>query len=325
MSAEAPQPTDEQEQRPVDGDDTVDAAAPPVRRRPRLRITSMSIAPWLFVLPNMAIFGLFTIYPAIQMFNMSLYESRNGREFSWVGMDNFSRILTSQEFHAVALQTVIFTVCFVGLTTIGSTIGAVLLNDNFKGRGFFRAIVFLPSLLSAVVVGLLWRWILDRGNGMLNTALAALGLPQPGWLIEGDLAMGVIIFVGLWIHTGFYTLIMLAGLQGIDPTVYEAAKVDGATGVQRFFKITWPLLRPTTLVVTILSTISGFQAFDYIWNLTGGGPLGATTLIVQYIYEAGFDTPASYGLASAGGVILFVAVFIFTLINFLVGRRNDAA
>ncbi|MGA4506329.1 carbohydrate ABC transporter permease [Propionibacteriaceae bacterium G1746] len=304
---------------------SVQGAPAPAQPRRRFRLTQQKVAPYLFVLPNMLVFGLFTIYPALNMFNMALYDSRNGRTFRWVGAGNFTEIATDGEFARVLGQTIIFTAGFVGLTVVFSTLFAVLLNDNFPGRTFFRAVVFLPSLLSAVVIGLLWGWMFDRSNGLINTVFGAFGLPQPGWLVDGGLAMGVIIFVGLWMHTGFYTLIMLAGLQGIDPNVHEAAKVDGATSWQRFTKITWPLLAPTTLVVVILSTISGFQSFDFIWTLTGGGPVGSTTLIVQYIYEKGFSTPSRYGLAAAGGVVLFAMVFVLTTINFAYGRRKGAA
>ena len=296
-------------------------------RRPRLRhkLTSKAVAPYLFILPNMVVFGLFTIIPTFNLFNMALYDSKNGRKFTWVGTKNFERIVSNEEFAQVALNTLIYTVAFVALTIVLATIGAIMLNDSFKGRGFFRAVAFLPSLLSAVVIGLLWGWIFDGSNGLVNVALGAFDIPGVGWLVNGRLAMGVIIFVGLWFHTGFYTLIMLSGLQGIDGNVYEAARVDGATGLQTFFQITWPLLRPTTFVVLILSTISGFQSFDFIWTLTGGGPVGSTTLMVQYIFDKAFSTPASYGMASAGAVVLFIAVFLVTVVNYLNGRRKDAA
>jgi alpha-1,4-digalacturonate transport system permease protein len=117
---------------------------------------------------------------------------------------------------------------------------------------------------------------------------------------------------------------VLSGLQGIDPTVYEAARVDGASAWQTFRRITLPLLRPTTLVVVILATINGFQAFDFIFTLTGGGPVGASTLIVQFIYEQAFESPIRYGLASAAGVMLFVVIFGVTAINYLTGRRREA-
>lgn len=299
-----------------------DAGAP--RRRGR-KLTSKQIAPYLFVLPNMLIFGLFTIWPALNMFNYSLYDSTDGRNFSYVGTANYSELMSSPEFGRVALHTVLYTVGFVGFTVVLSTIFAIMLNDQFKGRSFFRSVLFLPSLLSAVVIGLLWNWIFERSHGLLNIMLGFLGLPQPGWLTDDRITLWVVVFVGLWMHTGFYTLIMLSGLQGIDPTVYEAARVDGATGLQRFFQITWPLLKPTTLVVLILSTISGFQSFDFIWTLTGGGPVGATTLMVQFIYDSAFRSPIRYGLGFAGGVILFICVFAFTLLNYFNGRRQEAA
>lgn len=304
--------------------DAVPSAAAPGRSRRRW-FTPIRVAPYLFVLPNMVVFGLFTIWPAINMFNISLYDSTNGRTFRWVGLANYAELTSNAAFIRTFTSTLVFTVAFVVLTTVLATGYAVLLNQAFRGRSFFRAVLFLPSLLSAVVVGLLWGWILDRTNGLLNVTLGALGLGQPGWLIDGRLAMLVIVFVGLWIHVGFYTLIMLAGLQGIDPAVYEAAAIDGASPRQQFFTMTWPLLRPTTLVVVILSMISGFQSFDFIWTLTGGGPVGATTLMVQYIYERAFESPIRYGLASAGGVILFLCVFAFTLLNYLNGRRQEAA
>ena len=136
--------------------------------------------------------------------------------------------------------------------------------------------------------------------------------------------MIAVIFVGVWVHLGFYSIILLAGLQGIDRSLLEAAAMDGATRAQIIRTIILPLLKPTTLVILILATIHGFQSFDFIYTLTGGGPLGATTLIVQYIYDRAFQTPIQYGLGSAAGVILFMIIFAFTALNFLVGRKRDA-
>ena len=136
--------------------------------------------------------------------------------------------------------------------------------------------------------------------------------------------MWAVIFVGLWAHVGFFTVILLAGLQGIDKNIYEAASLDGAHGWNLVRTITLPLLKPTTLVVVILATIQGFQSFDVIYTLTGGGPVGATTLIVQYIYDSAFQTPIRYGLASAAAVILFFIIFSITILNYLIGRSRDA-
>jgi alpha-1,4-digalacturonate transport system permease protein len=295
----------------------------PAKRR-GARPLGRRIAPYLFVLPNMVIFGVFTIYPALYGFNLSLYDSRNAQTFTYVGTGNYERILTDPQFLSVVRNTVLFVVAFVVVSTALSILFAVLLDAQLRGRTFFRAVLFLPVILSPVIVGLVWGWLLDRSTGLVNTILGAIGLGQPGWLTEPRLALGAVVAVGVWTHLGFYSLIMLAGLQGIDRNLYEAASLDGATAWERFRHITLPLLRPTTLVVLILATIHGFQAFDFIYNLTGGGPVGATTLIVQFIYEKAFQSPIRYGLATAGSVLLFLTVFTITLANWLIGRRQEA-
>ena len=281
------------------------------------------IMPYLFILPNMLIFGVFTIYPAINGFNLSLYSSKNGRTFQWVGFRNFERIVTDNEFWQALGNTLIFVAGFVALSTVFSIIVAVLLESQKRGRSFFRAVFFVPVLLSPVVVGLLWHWMLQRQGGLLNEAIGAVGMSPVPWLAESGLAMVCVVAVGIWTHFGFYTMIVLAGLQSIDGNLYQAADLDGAGGWQKFHLVTLPLLTPTSLVVLILSTISGFQAFDFIYNFTGGGPVGGTTLMVQYIYEKAFGASPHYGLAAAGSVILFVIVLALTLVNWLIGRKNE--
>lgn len=265
-------------------------------------------APYLFLLPNLLIFGIFTIYPALNSINISFYDSRNGRTFRPVGLENYRRILSDEQFHAAVLNTVVFVLAYVLISVLGALGLAVLLNRRLRGRGFFRATFFLPMVLSPVVVGLVFGWLLEGR----------------GWLTDPALAMIAAVGVGVWIHLGFYTLILLAGLQGIDPHLHEAAALDGAGPWQRFRRITVPLLRPTTLVVLVLATIAGFQSFDFLYNLTGGGPLGATTLIVQYIYQRGFESPISYGLASAGSVLLLLVILAVTLVQFGLARRREA-
>lgn len=283
----------------------------------------LRLAPYLFLLPNMAIFGIFTIYPAINGVNISLYQSPNGRVFRWVGTGNYEQILNSPEFWRVARQTATYAVSYVVLSLVLATMAAVLVNQQRRGKAFFRASLFVPVLVSPVVVGLVFNWILQRQGGLLNNFLDTFGIGPVPWLVDGTFAMVSIIGVGVWTQLGFYMLILLAGLQGIDPALYEAARMDGATGWQQFWRITLPLLKPSALVVLILGTIHGFQAFDFIWTLTGGGPVGATTLIVQYIYENGFISPIRYGTAAAGGVILFVVVFTLTLINWVLSRGKE--
>lgn len=302
-------------------------AAAPAAARPRRRRRvpwSLKAAPYLFLLPNMLIFGLFTIYPAFSGFNISLYSSRNGRTFEWAGLGNFAAIFTDDDFYQALLNTIVFVAAFVGLGVCIAVVLAVLLNAQNLGKSFFRSVFFLPVLLSPVVVGIVWRWLLERNGGLVNEALGAIGIPAAPWLVDPTLAMVSVIAVSLWTNVGFYTMILLAGLQSIDPNLYEAASLDGASHLQQFRSITLPMLAPTTMVVLILSTIHGLQAFDVIYNLTGGGPVGATTLLVQYVYDNAFGPAMQYGMAAAGSVVLFAIVMCFTLLNWLLGRRAEA-
>ncbi|MFK0107061.1 carbohydrate ABC transporter permease [Streptomyces sp. NPDC091217] len=298
----------------------------PLTGKPRARrpLTSRRIAPYLFVLPNMAVFAVFTIWPALNGFNLSFYDSSDGLTFRSAGTSNYSTILSDSDFWTVARHTLLFTAGFVVASTVLAVVLALSLHAQRRGRGALSAAYLLPLMISPVVVGIVWKAALDRQTGLVNEVVSAVGLGRPGWLVSPDLAMVTIVLVGVWIHLGFYALILLSGLQAIDTTVYEAARIDGCGEWQRIRRITLPLLRPTVAVVVILSTIAGFQAFDYIYTLSGGGPVGATTLIVQYIYRHGFSYPIQYGLASAAAVILFCVVFAVTFLNYLVGRRSEA-
>lgn len=295
--------------------------------RPAKRKTAlnMRLVPYLFLFPNMAIFGLFTIWPAINGFNISMYSSSNGRTFRWEGAGNYQSILSDADFWGIVQNTVIYAFAFVALSVLLGVMLAVLVDQQRRGRTFFRSVFFVPVLISPVVVGLVWNWMLERQGGLVNTFLGMFGVPEIPWLVEDNLALIMVIAVGVWMQVGFYMLILLAGLQSIDPSLYEAARVDGANRWRQFRSLTLPLLQPSILVVVVLATIHGFQAFDYIYTLTGGGPVGATTLIVQYIYENGFVSPIRYGMASAGSVLLFCAIFALTIINWMIGRRREAA
>ena len=298
--------------------------APP-RLRQRKASLKMRLVPYLFLLPNMAIFGLFTVWPAINGFNISMYSSSNGRTFRWEGAGNYQRILTDEDFWGIVRNTVVYALSFVVLSVVLGVMLAVLVDQQRRGRTFFRSVFFVPVLISPVVAGLVWNWMLERQNGLINTFLRSFGIPEVPWLVDNTLAMVVVIAVGTWMQVGFYMLILLAGLQSIDPSVYEAAKIDGASRWRQFISLTFPLLQPSILVVVVLATIHGFQAFDFIYTLTGGGPVGATTLIVQYIYENGFVSPIRYGVASAGSVLLFCAIFALTIVNWMIGRKREAA
>jgi alpha-1,4-digalacturonate transport system permease protein len=197
------------------------------------------------------------------------------------------------------------------------------LNREIRGRGFFRAVFFFPVLLSPVVVALIWKWILLR-DGILNAFLVSIGMDKILFFVSPEWAMFWAVFVSIWAHMGFYTLILLAGLQAIQPDLYEAAEMDGTSKERVFWCITLPLLWPNLLVVVVLALIKGVQVFDEVFVLTGGGPGTATQFIVQYIYNTGFtEQVQNFGLASAASIVLGVILFVLTMLQLAVTRARD--
>ena len=282
-----------------------------------------SSVPYLFVTPNIAIFLLFSIWPAFYSIYISLFSTSPFRAAEYVGLGNYGELLREDLFRKSLINSVIYVVAFTAIVTAAAVVVAVLLNTRIRAKGFFRGAFLLPFLLSPAVIGLVWQWILQRDVGLLNTVLGTLNIPPQPWLLDGTLAMASIVMVGVWIHLGFFALIVLAGLQSINPTLYEAADIDGASPFAQFRYVTLPLLVPSIMVVLILSVIGGFKAFDYIFVLTGGGPVNATTLMVQYIYKKGFDQ-VQFGLGAAASITLFVIVFALTILQYVLGRRREA-
>lgn len=281
------------------------------------------IAPYLFLLPNMLLFALFTIGPALYSFYLSLFSTSPFRATRFAGLENYAALAGDELFRTAVTNSVLFVFSFTVIVTIASVAVALLLNSRIKAKGFFRSAFFFPVVLSPVVVALVWHWILDQNSGLLNLMLEYVGIGGRPWLLNGTLAMASVVGVGVWIHLGFYALIVLAGLQAINTDLFEAARVDGASPWQETRYVTLPLLRPTVLVVLILSVIAGFQAFDYIFVLTGGGPTFSTLLMVQFIYRTGFEQ-FRFGLAAAGAVVLFLIIFSLTMLQFIAARRGEA-
>jgi alpha-1,4-digalacturonate transport system permease protein len=288
-------------------------------RRGRIRI-----GPYLFLSPNLAVFAIFIIAPALYNFYLSLFRTSPYHPPEFVGLANF-RYLAQQDdlFWRAMRNLVIFVVGDVGLITLLSVLIGVLLNQNVRLRGFFRSAFFFPVLLSPVVVALVWQWILNNRFGVLNAVLQDLGLARQPWLLHAGWAMFWVIFIHVWATLGFFAMIVLAGLQSIPASLYEAARIDGAGRWGTFRNVTLPLLAPTLMVVLILSMIRSFEVFDHIYVLTGGGPGTATLLIVQYIYRSAFQLD-QFGLAAAASLVLFVVIFTLTVTQYLLGRSRES-
>jgi len=296
---------------------------------------------YIFVLPNMLLFATFSILPILGNF---YYAFTGGTKVLpenryFASSANFEYIMRCNNyldpsscradlFWRGLYNTVSYVIFSVGGILLFALLTAIVLNQPIKGRGFFRGVFFYPTLLSSVVVALLWKWILQR-EGLLNAGLTGLGLEPVNFLLSAEWSKFWVVFIGVWSNVGFYTLIVLAGLQAIPATFYEAAKIDGASSWASFRYITLPLLKPSLIVVFVLSFIRCVQVFDHVFVMTGGGPGTATQYIVQYIYNTGFSSdPQNLGVAAAASLILGLIILVLTLIQLRVtgsGEETDYA
>jgi alpha-1,4-digalacturonate transport system permease protein len=299
------------------------------------RLVGVPRIAWLFVAPNLLILGLFTFLPIVIDFafaftgGVELYPSKR----PYVGAENFATLFECTDyldpstcrkdlFWRSIFNTAWFAAVQVGLMVIFSLITALVLNRRIIGRGFFRGVFFYPVLLSPVVVALIWKWVLQR-EGVLNAFLSGVGQSSVGWLSDAGWAFFWCVFVSIWAHMGFYTLILLAGLQAIPRDLYEAAEMDSASPWRRFGRITLPLLMPTLIVVLVLGLIRAVQVFDEVFVLTGGGPGSATMFIVQFIYQTGFaESIRLYGLAAAASLVLALTLLVLTIAQLRLTRRS---
>lgn len=291
--------------------------------------------PYIFVLPNLLIFGIFILLPMLLNF---VYAFTGGTDFfpaqrPWVGTDNFAQLLDCQTildpntcredlFWRAAYNTAGYVVAQVSLMVVISLVTALVLNRKIRARAFFRSVYFYPVLLSPIVVALIWKWILQE-NGLLNGILTGIGMDKMLFLVNADWARFWVVIISVWAYMGFYTLILLAGLQSIPNELYEAARIDGANAWQSFWQVTLPLLMPTMLVVLVLSLIRAVQIFDLVFAFTGGGPGTATQFLVQFIYDNGFASPAKrYGIAAAASLMMATVLIVFTMAQLRL-RRED--
>ena len=232
----------------------------------------------------------------------------------FIGLDNYKAILTGAEFWKVLKNTLVYIVLYIPLMLMVSTAIAALLSRQRRGVGVFRVLYYIPVLTSWVAASLIWKSLLSPQYGAMNGILAIFGIEGPGWLTDEKWAMPAIVLVSVWKDMGFFGLILLSGMVGIDRTYYEAAEIDGAGPWTRFLKITLPLLTPSLFYVLIVSLINSFQLFPQIMIMTDGGPNGATQVMVERIYKYGFRY-FRMGYASAFSWILFIIIMICTAVQ----------
>ncbi|MEM7030377.1 MAG: sugar ABC transporter permease [Chloroflexota bacterium] len=278
---------------------------------------------YLFLLPFLLLYGLFTLYPIFQSLWISLHNWEIvGTNIQFIGMRNYTRLMDDPLFWASLWHTLGFVVLTIPIIGLG-LIFALILNRNVSGIGVFRTLYYVPNVLSVAVIGLIWaRIFASTEAGLINAILMRFEIEPIPWLHDTALAMPAVAIATTWWTVGFPALVLLAGLQGINEELYDAAKVDGANVMQRFRFITVPGLRRTLAFVSILQVIASFQIFGQVDLMTGGGPAGSTRTIVYYIWERGFSYwQLGYGAAMA--FILFIILLILSIFQLWLFRDNE--
>jgi len=274
----------------------------------------------LFLGPSLVGVTLFVAGPIVASLGLAFTSWDLLTPATFVGLRNFERLSRDLEFWAALRHTVTFLGGYVPLVLVTGLAVAVALNGRIPLRGVFRAVYFLPVVTSWVAVALVWRWLLNPHFGLVNAWLAQVGIQGPAWLFDPNWAMASVILTSVWKDTGFVMVILLAGLQGIPRVYYEASSIDGATRWQQLWHVTVPLLAPAIFFALTITLINSFQVFDQVYVMTGGGPAGATTVLVERIVRQAFSY-SRMGYASAMSWVLFALIFATTLVLSRMQRR----
>lgn len=278
-------------------------------------------AGYLFILPYYLFFVFMLLLPIVNTVinsftDYDLYEKKD-----FIGLQNYINLFQDELFLQALKNTLIYSVLYIVPSMVLGLLLALLLSKESRGFKFFRAAFYIPYVISMVCASTIWLWIFDPAKGVLNQLLKTLGFSASTWLKDPKLAMGCVVVVSVWKSLGYCMLINLSGIKGIPGYLYEAARLDGANGFQRFRYITLPMLQLTTFFLFITSCISSFNVFEQVNVLTAGGPLNTTTTVVHQIYTRGF-TQFKMGYASAMSVILLLIITVITLINFRYGNQG---
>ncbi|RWZ54435.1 sugar ABC transporter permease [Halobacillus fulvus] len=282
--------------------------------------------PFMFLLPGCIILGAFIFYPMIQAIWLSFTDyNMIQQDPNFVGTANYQELFADPLFWKVLGQTLLYLVIVVPALVFLPIFLAILVNQQLRGITFFRSIYYLPVVTSMVVVGIAWKWMY-ADQGVLNYLLESLGIiSEPvHWLTSTSTSLFAIMAVTIWKGLGYYMVIYLAGLQAIPSDLYEAADIDGASKWRQIIHITIPLLMPSIMIVTIMSSISAMKVFEEIYVMTQGGPLNSSMTLVYYIYNEAFES-LEMGFASAAGVILFIVTLMFSIVNIAFMNKREQA
>lgn len=271
--------------------------------------------PYLLILPSFLLAAFIILWPLWELGLIATHDvNRFGQLRDFSGMANFAALLRDPDFMATIVKTLIWTVGVVGGTLAVSLPVALILNEDFYGRGIARVIVMIPWAVSLTMTAIVWRWALNGEIGLLNVTLRGMGLIEENiqWLAQASTAFPIQIFIGILVSVPFCVTVFLGGLSSIQPDLYEAAAIEGASRRQQFFSITLPLLKPFINIALVLMTIYVFNSFPIIWAMTQGGPANSTDIMVTYLYKLAFRW-GKLGEAAAVSILMFSALLVFTL------------
>ena len=275
---------------------------------------------WAFLAPSLLLFLAFTVGPAAFSF-LAGFTRWNGLVAPvWVGIDNYVRLAQDPLFLKSLINTAFFTVLFIVLVLPVSIAVAMLLNSKARGRSVGRFLWLLPFVTDMISVSMVWTWLYHFRFGAINQVLGLVGIPPQAWLGDPNLAMLSLVILSVWRWAGYYAIILLAGLQSVPDSLYDAATIDGANRWQTLRNVTLPMLSPTIFFVMIMAMMSSFQVFEQMWVMTKGGPNDATISAAMFLYIQGFQF-LNMGYASAVAWILFFIIFVLTIINWRVRHR----
>ncbi|GAA1879419.1 carbohydrate ABC transporter permease [Lapillicoccus jejuensis] len=298
------------------------ATPPPRSRRSGPGLRGETRAAYGFLAPALLLLVLFVAVPLAWAAVISLQRTNGFGAGTFIGLGNYARLLSDPTFWRSALNTLLFTALVTPLSMALGLGAALLLNSVLPARGLLRSVLILPMAVSGVATALIGLLVFDQNTGVVDSALRAVGLPSISWQSGSAPAFASVVLVTLWWRMGFNMLIYLAGLQGISPELTEAATLDGCTTWQRIRYVTIPLLGPSSFFLLIMNVIYSFQVFDIVYVLTGGGPQNATSVLVTYAYDTGFDT-RDQGYAAAIGIVLLLLSLLFTAVQWRTNRSRD--
>jgi multiple sugar transport system permease protein len=286
-----------------------------------------AILPYLLLAPGLVLAAMIVLMPLWQLGLLSFSDvNRFGVPRGLAGWDNYAAIFADPEFLRALWRTLVWTVAIVGGTVIVAFPVALILNADFAGRGVARVIVMLPWAMSLTMMAIVWRWALSGESGMLNSALISAGVigRNVQWLAQAQTAFPMQIMIGILVSVPFTVTIFLGGLASIPDDLYEAARLESASGWDCFRSLTWPLMRPFVNIAVVLNTIYVFNSFPIIWATTQGGPANSTDILVTYLYKLGFRL-GKLGEAAALSLMMFVLLLVLTAIYVTLATRRARA